>query len=54
LFGKGFGRDHGLGLFLAREVLETTGITITENGVHGGGARFEMTVPAGGWRAAKG
>ncbi len=54
LFGKGFGRDHGVGLFLAREVLETTGITIIENGVHGRGARFEMTVPADGWRAPGG
>ena len=50
LFTKGFGRNTGLGLFLSREILSITGITITENGVPGKGARFEMTVPKGGYR----
>lgn len=37
--------QHGLGLFLSREILSITGITITENGTPGKGARFEMMVP---------
>ena len=50
LFTKGFGKNTGLGLFLSREILAITGITITENGVPGTGARFEMTVPKRAWR----
>ncbi|MCX6689879.1 MAG: PAS domain S-box protein [Methanoregula sp.] len=50
LFRKGFGKHTGLGLFLSREILEITGITITENGTPGKGARFEITVPKGMWR----
>jgi len=50
LFTKGFGHHSGLGLFLSREILSITGITITENGEPGRGARFEITVPPGGYR----
>jgi len=50
LFTRGFGKNTGLGLFLSREILSITGITITENGVPGKGARFEITVPKGMWR----
>ncbi|MGD1060868.1 MAG: PAS domain S-box protein [Methanomassiliicoccales archaeon] len=50
IFEKGFGRNTGLGLFLTREVLATTNISIVENGAPGKGARFELTVPPGGWR----
>ena len=50
LFTKGFGKNTGLGLFLSREILAITGITITENGIPGKGARFEIHVPAGMWR----
>ena len=50
LFTKGFGKNTGLGLFLTREVLAITGITITENGIPGKGARFEITVPKGHYR----
>ena len=53
IFERGIGENTGLGLFLIREVLAITGITIRENGVHGKGARFEMTVPAGAWRTEK-
>ncbi len=49
-FEKGFGKNTGLGLFLIREILSITGITITENGIFGTGVRFEMVVPAGKWR----
>jgi signal transduction histidine kinase len=37
-------------LIFVREILDITGITITENGEPGKGARFEMTVPKGMWR----
>ena len=52
LFTRGFGRNTGLGLFLSRELLAITGITITENGKAGKGARFEIVVPRGMWRMA--
>ncbi len=50
LFTRGFGKNTGLGLFLSREILAITGITITENGTPGKGARFEITVPKGMYR----
>ncbi|MFA6363896.1 PAS domain S-box protein [Methanoregula sp.] len=50
LFEKGFGKNTGLGLFLSREILSITGITITETGIPGKGARFEITVPKGAYR----
>ncbi|MCX6688629.1 MAG: PAS domain S-box protein [Methanoregula sp.] len=53
LFRKGFGKHTGLGLFLSQEILSITGITITENGVPGEGAQFEITVPKGVYRFAR-
>jgi len=50
LFVKGFGKHTGLGLFLSKEILSITGITITENGEPGKGVQFEMTVPKGAYR----
>ena len=50
IFNPGFGKNTGLGLFLSREILSITGITIRETGEPGKGARFEMTVPKGMWR----
>ena len=50
LFTRGFGKNTGFGLFLLREILSITGITIIENGTPGKGARFEITVPKGAWR----
>jgi len=54
LFERGFGHNTGLGLFLSREILSITGITITETGEPGKGARFEIIVPKGAWRLLKG
>jgi signal transduction histidine kinase len=45
IFERGFGKNTGLGLALSREILAITGITITETGEPGKGARFEMAVP---------
>jgi PAS domain S-box-containing protein len=50
IFDRGFGKNTGLGLYLSREILGITGITITETGEPGKGARFEITIPAGGFR----
>jgi PAS domain S-box-containing protein len=47
IFERGFGKNTGMGLFLSREILSITGITITETGEPGKGARFEMKVPKG-------
>ncbi|MDD5187102.1 MAG: PAS domain S-box protein [Methanoregula sp.] len=53
LFQKGCGKNTGLGLFLAQEILAITGMTIRETGTPGKGARFEITVPKGLWRSTK-
>ena len=50
IFERGFGKNTGLGMFLAREILLLTNIRIRETGVHNNGVRFEMIVPKGGWR----
>ena len=50
IFEYGFGKNTGMGLFLTREILGITGITIREIGEPGKGARFEVTVPKGIWR----
>lgn len=50
IFNKGFGRDSGLGLFLIREILSITNISIRETGDFGTGARFEMFIPKGDYR----
>jgi len=50
IFEKGFGKNTGLGLFLTREILGITGLSIKESGVYGKGARFEILVPKGKFR----
>jgi PAS domain S-box-containing protein len=50
LFVRGYGKNNGYGLFLIREILAITGISIIENGEPGKGARFEITVPNGAYR----
>jgi len=45
IFQRGFGKNSGLGLFLSREILSITGMTIHENGEEGKGATFEIFVP---------
>jgi signal transduction histidine kinase len=53
IFNRGFGRNTGMGLYLTREILSITGITIRETGVQGKGGRFEITVPKGAYRFNK-
>jgi PAS domain S-box-containing protein len=50
IFDRGFGSQKGMELFLVREILSITGITIHETGIMGKGARFEMFVPNGAFR----
>jgi len=50
IFGRGYGKNTGMGLFLSREILAITGISISENGEPGKGARFEIRVPPGKFR----
>jgi PAS domain S-box-containing protein len=50
IFERGFGKNTGLGLFLVKEILTITGITIKETGIFGEGARFEMLVPKNAFR----
>ena len=50
IFEWGGGSRQGLGLFLAREILGITGITIQETGEPGKGARFVLEVPPGAFR----
>ncbi len=51
IFEKSVGKNTGLGLFLVRGILSITGMEIKETGIEGEGARFEITVPSGNWRA---
>jgi len=53
IFQKGFGKNTGLGLFLSREILSITNITIKESGEFQHGARFELSVPKGIYRFSK-
>ncbi|MEI7433234.1 MAG: PAS domain S-box protein [Methanomicrobiales archaeon] len=50
IFERGYGKNTGMGLFLSREILSITGISIRETGEPGKGARFEMMVPKGMYR----
>ncbi|MCJ7489672.1 MAG: HAMP domain-containing histidine kinase [Thermoplasmata archaeon] len=50
VFERGFGKHTGYGMFLAREILELTGMRISETGISGKGARFEIAVPEGRYR----
>lgn len=50
IFERGFGKNTGYGLFLTREILAMSDITIIENGQYGTGCRFEIDVPKGKYR----
>ena len=50
IFEFGYSSENVSSLFLARELLGFTGITITETGVPGKGLRFEILVPKGRFR----
>lgn len=50
IFLRGYGKNTGLGLFLIREILAITDITISEKGVYGAGVRFEIQIPCNRYR----
>jgi PAS domain S-box-containing protein len=47
IFERGFGKNTGYGLFLVREILSITGLSIQENGTYEKGIRFEIIIPQG-------
>jgi signal transduction histidine kinase len=53
IFEEGYGTDHGLGLFLIKEILKITHVEIIESGTPNIGARFEILVPKGAYRSGK-
>ncbi|MEI6293552.1 MAG: CHASE4 domain-containing protein [Methanomicrobiales archaeon] len=50
IFKHGFGKINGFGLFLTREILSITNVSIRETGEPGVGARFEIFIPMGKFR----
>ncbi len=50
IFNRQFYNQTGLEMYLTREILSITGITIRETGIYGEGACFELCVPRGGYR----
>ncbi|MEN6610456.1 MAG: PAS domain S-box protein [Methanoregulaceae archaeon] len=50
IFSQGYGKNTGLGLFISREILSLTNISIREVGEPGKGVRFEINVPNGAYR----
>jgi len=45
IFERGYGKNIGYGLFMVREILAITELTIQETGEPGKGARYEIHVP---------
>ena len=50
IFSREYSRTAGYGMFLIREILSITGLSVRENGTYGNGARFEIIVPKGSHR----
>jgi PAS domain S-box-containing protein len=50
IFDRRYEEKKGMGLFLSREILSITGISLRETGEPGKGARFEILVPKGTYR----
>ncbi len=50
IFERAYGKNTGMGLFLSREILSITGITINETGEPGKGSLFEISVPKEAYR----
>ncbi len=50
IFSRTYPGRRGYGLFLVSSILDITGIRIRETGTEGTGARFEILVPADGYR----
>jgi|GEM_PF-898216 len=50
IFLRGHGKNTGMGLFLSRDILDITDISIYEIGKEGCGAMFQLSIPPGGYR----
>ncbi len=50
IYNRQFFQNTGLDMYLSREILSITNISIRETGVYGTGARFEIRVPKGAYR----
>lgn len=50
IFSRGIGINTQYGLYLSREILSVTGITIQETGREGNGAVFSLSVPQQNWK----
>jgi signal transduction histidine kinase len=50
IFEYDAGGSAGIGLFICRQIVEVTDMTIQETGIEGKGARFVIHVPPGGYR----
>jgi PAS domain S-box-containing protein len=50
IFSRGIGIKTRYGLYLSREILSVTGITIQETGTEGTGAVFSLSVPQDNWK----
>ncbi len=53
IFLKGYGKNAAFGLFLSREILSITGLSMSETGIPGDGVRFEIRVPKGLYREVR-
>lgn len=51
IFLRKYFTNTGFGMFLSREILSITSLTIRETGEFGSGARFEIRVPKGSYRS---
>ena len=50
IFNRQFFQNKGLDMYLAREIVSITGMSIRETGTYGTGSRFEILVPKGAYR----
>lgn len=50
IFEYDSGGHHGIGLFICRQIVGVSGMTILETGEEGRGATFEIHIPAAGYR----
>jgi PAS domain S-box-containing protein len=50
IFDRQFFQNTGLDMYLSRQILSITNISIRETGIYGTGARFEIRVPKGVYR----
>lgn len=53
IFDCNYGKNTGFGLFLVKEILSITGMSIIETGEEGKGARFEIKVSGENYRVAE-